>query len=83
MTPVVFEPTISVLEQAKTVHTLDRAAAVINQSYIIRAMKLRTIGWMEMRNKCIPEAERSLWRLNIVGKVILKQIEIALKTALK
>jgi hypothetical protein len=40
MSPVVFEPTISVLERAKTVRALDRAATAIgnvgNLSYLIR-----------------------------------------------
>jgi hypothetical protein len=51
MPPVGFEPTVSVLERTKTVHTVDRAATVISQCYIIRAMKLRTIGWTVMRKE--------------------------------
>jgi hypothetical protein len=35
MPPVGYEPTISVLEEAKTVHALDRTATVIGSFVII------------------------------------------------
>jgi hypothetical protein len=42
-----FEPTISVLEQVKTVHALDRAATVIgNRKYAIKIV----IGHAQIRN---------------------------------
>jgi hypothetical protein len=37
--PVGFEPTISVLERAKTVHGLDLAVTVIGSQFIISDMK--------------------------------------------
>jgi hypothetical protein len=35
MPPVEFEPTISVLERAKTIHALDRAATAIKRSFLL------------------------------------------------
>jgi hypothetical protein len=53
MPEVGFEPTISMFEQVKTVHALDRAAAVIGNFLIASLNKLNKYMWDVSEEWCV------------------------------
>jgi hypothetical protein len=58
MPPIRFEPTISVLERAKTVRVLDRAATAIVRYYICQSCISELMEWyayflLRMEEQCL------------------------------